>query len=225
MELNPIGLALPNSQISEAANSAAQLADTFDTFLTLLTQQLQNQDPLDPMDSQQFVSQLVEFSSVEQQIQQNDSLETLLALQAATATSTAVDYVGREVTASTNSNVLTNRQASWTYGLEREADSTQIMIFNEQGRLVRTIEGQTGAGPHTLQWDGTDEFGNLQPDGVYSLEIASRDANGVEVFVPVRVSGRATGIDMAGGEVTVEMGGLRVPATQIVAVREVPPAG
>lgn len=222
MELNPIGLALPNSQAAEAAGAAAQLTDTFDTFLTLLTEQLQNQDPLNPMDSQQFVSQLVEFSSVEQQIASNQSLETLLALQAATATSTAVDYVGREVTASSNATAMVNGQAEWQYGLEREAEVSQLVITNEQGRVVQTLDGQTGSGAHTFTWDGTDNFGNLQPDGIYTLQVFAKDAKGAEIQTPVRVSGRATGIDMAGGEVTVEIGALRVPATNIIAVREAP---
>ena len=52
------------------ANSSQQLAGNFNTFLQLLTTQLQNQNPLDPLDTNQFTQQLVEFASVEQQIEQ-----------------------------------------------------------------------------------------------------------------------------------------------------------
>jgi flagellar basal-body rod modification protein FlgD len=38
------------------------------TFLTLLVSQMQNQDPLDPVDSNQFVTQLTEYSQLEQLI-------------------------------------------------------------------------------------------------------------------------------------------------------------
>jgi flagellar basal-body rod modification protein FlgD len=43
------------------------------TFLTLLVAQLQNQDPLNPADSTQFVTQLAQFSQLEdlQNINQN----------------------------------------------------------------------------------------------------------------------------------------------------------
>jgi flagellar basal-body rod modification protein FlgD len=43
------------------------------TFLTLLVTQLQNQDPLNPADSTQFVTQLAQFSQLEdlQNINQN----------------------------------------------------------------------------------------------------------------------------------------------------------
>ena len=56
----------------------AQLSSNFDTFLTLLTTQLKNQDPTAPMDSNQFTQQLVEFSQVEQQINTNTNLKTLI---------------------------------------------------------------------------------------------------------------------------------------------------
>lgn len=220
-EFNPIALALPAENTrGNAINSSAQLADTFDTFLTLLTEQLQNQDPLNPMDSQQFVSQLVEFTSVEQQIAQNDSLETLLALQSATAVSSAIDYVGRDVTVSTDRAALNNSQAEWTYGLDREASSTRLIISNSSGKIVRTMDGETGAGPQTASWDGKDDAGNQMPDGIYQLEVFAKDSNDVPIDVPVRVEGRVTGVDMSGGEYVVELGNLRVSAFNVIAVRE-----
>jgi flagellar basal-body rod modification protein FlgD len=54
---------------SSSATSVGGLAPNEDTFLKLLVTQLQNQDPLNPADSTQFVSQLAQFSSLEQLIQ------------------------------------------------------------------------------------------------------------------------------------------------------------
>jgi flagellar basal-body rod modification protein FlgD len=48
------------------------------TFLQLLVTQLKNQDPLNPQDSSQFVSQLAQFSSLEQMATMNASMETVL---------------------------------------------------------------------------------------------------------------------------------------------------
>ncbi|MFM7344999.1 MAG: flagellar hook assembly protein FlgD [Tagaea sp.] len=64
-----------------AAAASATFGKNFDTFLKLLTTQLQNQDPLSPMDTTQFTQQLVQFSSVEQSIRQNQNLETLISFQ------------------------------------------------------------------------------------------------------------------------------------------------
>ena len=67
---------------SNAANSSLdQLASNFNSFLTLLTTQLQNQDPLVPMDTNQFTQQLVEFAGVQQQVDMNTNMQTLISLQ------------------------------------------------------------------------------------------------------------------------------------------------
>ena len=71
--------------VPEAPAPAAQQ----DTFLRLLVAQLQNQNPLDPSDPIQFVTQLAQFSALEQTTgirQQLASIESLLA-QAQNSTS------------------------------------------------------------------------------------------------------------------------------------------
>lgn len=51
----------------------------YDAFLSLLVTQLKNQDPTEPTDNAQLMAQLASFSSVEQQVQINDKLETLIS--------------------------------------------------------------------------------------------------------------------------------------------------
>ncbi|MHC5307648.1 flagellar hook assembly protein FlgD [Bartonella sp. LJL80] len=58
-------------------NAAAPNAD-YETFVKLLVAQMKNQDPTEPMDSTQFVSQLASFSAVEQAIQTNSKLDSIL---------------------------------------------------------------------------------------------------------------------------------------------------
>jgi flagellar basal-body rod modification protein FlgD len=53
-------------------------ADT-GTFLRLLVTQVQNQDPLNPQDPTEFVSQLAQFSSLEQLLNINKQLEIIAA--------------------------------------------------------------------------------------------------------------------------------------------------
>ncbi len=48
-----------------------------DTFLQLLVTQIRNQDPLSPQDPTEFVSQLAQFSSLEQLLQMGKSLESI----------------------------------------------------------------------------------------------------------------------------------------------------
>ena len=75
---------LASSQQSSATQSAASAASsaldpmvTEQTFLQLLVAQLKNQDPLDPQDGTQFVGELAQFSSVEQEVQMRTDLDSM----------------------------------------------------------------------------------------------------------------------------------------------------
>jgi len=54
-------------------------------FLNLLVAQIQNQDPLNPADSTQFVSQLAQFSELEQVIGIHNDTDSMLASMQGTA--------------------------------------------------------------------------------------------------------------------------------------------
>ena len=76
------------SSSTTATSNTNQLANT-ETFLKLLVAQLQNQDPLQPADSMQFVTQLAQFSQLEQVIAIRSDLETSSTQTSATSTSAA----------------------------------------------------------------------------------------------------------------------------------------
>src|SRR5262245_54521755 len=82
---------------SQSAGSLVNFSKDFDSFLMLLTQQLKNQDPLKPMDATEFTTQLVQFTSVEQQIRQNQNMESMITLQHSTLVSSMVSYLGNTV--------------------------------------------------------------------------------------------------------------------------------
>jgi hypothetical protein len=68
--------ALP--ELQTGANAAAQQTQTDkETFLKLLVAQLQNQNPADPSDPMQFVTQLAQFTGVEQTIAMRKELESI----------------------------------------------------------------------------------------------------------------------------------------------------
>jgi len=68
------------SSTDTPGTSSSQAAPTLDynDFLQLMIAQLQNQDPLNPTDSSEFMSQIAEFSNVEQGINANSKLDQLL---------------------------------------------------------------------------------------------------------------------------------------------------
>jgi flagellar basal-body rod modification protein FlgD len=79
--LDPVG-ASSASQAAQTGSTAAQTSSSMvnkDDFLKLLVAQIKNQDPLNPADGVQFLSQLAQFSQLEQLININTNMQTLVA--------------------------------------------------------------------------------------------------------------------------------------------------
>jgi flagellar basal-body rod modification protein FlgD len=91
--------AAPGATASGGSSGGAPAVD-YNAFLRLLITQLKNQDPTQPMDSGQFMSQLASFSSVEQGIQTNQKLDSLLA---ASSLAQADGVIGHTVTSADGS--------------------------------------------------------------------------------------------------------------------------
>lgn len=67
-----------------AAPAVTTAAPTQEMFLQLLVAQIKNQDPTNPTDATQFVSQLAQFSELEQVIAIRGDLDTQVARQSGT---------------------------------------------------------------------------------------------------------------------------------------------
>jgi len=80
------------AQTGQAATSAFGLG--FDALLKIILTQLTYQDPLKPMDNFQFVSQLAQFSQVQQGQTTNDRLQAMVSAQ---AVGQATGLLGRRV--------------------------------------------------------------------------------------------------------------------------------
>lgn len=69
----------PPATAPPAATNAVSGMANEQTFLKLLVAQIQNQDPMSPSDSMQFVTQLAQFSSLEQLMGINQGIASLNA--------------------------------------------------------------------------------------------------------------------------------------------------
>ena len=87
----PVG---STTSTTTSANSNAQSSTDLSSksaFLTLLVAQIKNQNPLNPTDGVQFLTQLTQFSQLEQAITTNQDLASIqqtLTQQAAAASAT-----------------------------------------------------------------------------------------------------------------------------------------
>jgi flagellar basal-body rod modification protein FlgD len=86
-----IAAAAAASSASAASSSASATASapSEEVFLQLLVAQLKNQDPLNPTDSTQFVSELAQFSQLEQVIAIRSDIENGVTHPAQSSTSGA----------------------------------------------------------------------------------------------------------------------------------------
>ena len=87
------------SMLAEKANPKRSPKNTLgkDDFMKLFIAQMQSQDPLNPQDSSQMAAQMAQFNGLEQMMNVNKTLETLLQSQSTDRAVGMVNYVGKEV--------------------------------------------------------------------------------------------------------------------------------
>ena len=202
------------------SQSTSIIGENFDTFLTLLTTQLQNQDPLSPLDTEQFTNQLTNFSQVEQAIATNSKLDALIGLQGTTQLNAGVAYIGKIAEAPGDQVILENGKGLFGYELPQEASQTTITILNQFGSVVTTLSGNTSAGRHVFEWDGTDLVGDDVPDGSYEVLVTPLDAEGKTLNSSTTTFGRVSGVETQDGEVTLVLGTLSVDLDEVVSVHD-----
>lgn len=215
--INPLS-ALSN--LGETSTSKDTIANDFDTFLKLLTTQLQNQNPLEPLDTNQFTQQLVQFSEVEQTIKSNKNLENLIKLQAATAITNTVGYIGKTVEVAGITQPLEDNKASWPINAESDAENTSFTIKDAEGNVIFNETKATAAGASNYEWNGENNDGGIAKEGNYTLTVSATDTNGVGVNVDVASSGVVEGIEMQGNNIFLIVGGKEINLENITAVRQ-----
>ncbi len=201
-----------------STTSMSKLAENFDQFLTLLTTQLKNQDPLSPMDSAEFTNQLVQFAGVEQQINTNKNLESLLSLQKSSQVMGALDLMGKKVEISGSSVPLQDKSATFVYTLPSKAAQTVYTISDSSGRVVYTGAGDGAAGRHEYTWNGMSTNGVQMPDGTYTVNVVALDEAGKQINASTWAIGKVTGVETSDQGAALNLGGLLVPMDRLTAV-------
>ena len=218
MTVTPAASSAPSTSSTDPSASMKQLSSNFSTFLTLLTTQLKNQDPTAPMDSNQFTQQLVMYSQVEQQIDSNTNLKTLISQGSSNASAMTTGYLGKKVSLTNGNASLTGGAASWTYNLNTASANTQLTISDANGKNVYTGAGLMTSGNHAFAWDGKDNNGNQLPDGTYKLTVTATDSNNNGVTSSVASAGTVTQIDMTASPPKLIVGNMEVSLSDIAAV-------
>lgn len=215
------GVGSTGSSTSSITGSRAGIADNFDTFLQLLTAQLKNQNPLDPLDTNAFTQQLVQFSSVEQQLKTNDYLSALVTANTNSVQTNAVSYIGKTIAADGVRSELVNGKAVWNFSLEDAATAT-VTIKDSNGNTVYTETGALQAGAGQFTWNGQTSTGSKAPDGTYSISMTGTNAEGKTVNISTQFTGMVTGVDFTGSEPVLLLGSTRVSLSNVKAISMTP---
>ena len=209
-----------SSSSSSSANSLANqtIAGNFQSFLTLLTTQLQNQYPLDPLDTNQFTQQLVEFAGVQQQLQTNDSLSSLVSLQQSAQATQALEYVGKTAVVKGNTTYMNNSSAVWELDVPT-ASTLNITIASSTGQTVFTGTYSVSKGDNQpFVWNGQATDGNQQPAGNYTLTATAAGPNGSTVGVTTGVQGVISSVDLTQSPPLLTINGQTYTVAQIQAI-------
>ena len=120
----------PTSSATSAAQNAYGL--DFQSLLKIILTQLTYQYPLKPVDNTEFVSQLAQFSQLQQSQTLNDQISTLLAAQAATQ---ATGLLGKtvDVTSSTAGSATVSGQVS---AISFASGQPQLTVKTADGQIV-----------------------------------------------------------------------------------------
>jgi len=223
MTISPVTSTGLATDASKTNSSVTGLAEDFSQFLQLLTTQLQNQDPLSPMDSTEFTNQLVQFSQVEQAINSNQKLDSLLSLQLASISSVALGYVGMDISyISADLNFDGTKPVDINYALAKEAVTCKVNIYDEEGDLVYSGNAPKDVGTNKFTWTGKDSNGNAVEAGTYTVKVAALDKDNKEIENSTVVSGHVKGIETQNGIVYVLVGDRAVAISSIVNATEKP---
>jgi flagellar basal-body rod modification protein FlgD len=214
----PAGSSSTSSAAATNALASQQIAGNFQSFLQLLTTQLQNQNPLDPLDTNQFTQQLVEFAGVQQQLNTNDSLATLVSLQQTAQSTQALGFVGKTAVVTGSTAPMTNSTASWQLDIPT-ASTLNVSIANSTGQTVFTGSYNASAGNNQpFAWNGVGNDGTQYPDGNYTLTATAKDAGGNTVAVTTAIEGVVNSVDLTQSPPLLSIGGQTYTVSQIQSI-------
>jgi flagellar basal-body rod modification protein FlgD len=206
-----------SSTTATSSGAGARLSANFDTFLQLLTTQLRNQDPTQPMDANQFTQQLVQYSQVEQQLATNDKLDKLLSSFQGNQTTTALGYLGTNISFDASQSTPGTSNTTWTFTPPSGGDYT-VRIRDANGTLVKEQAATLTAGSaQTFTWDNVRSDGSPVGTAAYTIELW-KGSGASATQVNVVNTGKVTAVDTSSGSVKLTVGTQSIPVTKITSI-------
>jgi flagellar basal-body rod modification protein FlgD len=190
-------------------SSVGQAEELQQEFLKLLLTQLENQNPLDPVDPSEYTAQLVQYSSLEQQISSNVKLDQLLASLQVSTNLNAFSYIDNRVQMETPMTVMQDSNADWQYALASDAEKVEVKVKDSEGRVVyKETLGRTEAGSYQISFDAEDALYPVADGDVLTLSIDAVDKEGKTVQYGVMTEVVIDGVETTEDGITLRAGKL-----------------
>jgi flagellar basal-body rod modification protein FlgD len=239
----PKGTVEPSTSSSPSSIKRGDDLDK-DAFLKLLVAQMNNQDPLNPMDGQQMATQLAQFSSVEQLLKLNETIEAQganddkilealdkLAEQQATDSESMLAAIESQMALGAVGKIgvmpgdrlfldASGRGVATFDAGSVGAKAGRLRILDSKGEPVaeRTLSN-IGAGTQSLELSSFQPPLDL-PAGEYRFAVDLQDEKGA--FKPAKIftSGRITGLTATPNGPQLLIGDrLTIPFSRLLQVR------
>lgn len=170
------------------------------SFLNLFVAQLKNQDPLNPDDGAQMASKLAQFHSLEEMININTNLDTMIKDSRDAALAAKIDFVGKEVEIEdTRLNLKKDQKVDINFQLDRDADQVLLEIHDSNNNVVFSKAlGPHKAGRSQFEWPGTTSAGKPAKPGVYTMSLEATDRDGLPVDFQAIGQTTITGVSLKG---------------------------
>ena len=152
-----------------------------DQFMSLLVAQIQHQDPFSPMDNQQFISQLAQFTSLEQLQGINTKLSDNMTVSQSLNNTLLMSLVGRRATVPGDTLSVSGGTVASAKVQAGNGGTATVQVKNAAGNVVATFNRDVNAGWNDLDWDGRLADGTLAADGNYSFSVSIKDRGGADV--------------------------------------------
>ncbi|MBO4369015.1 MAG: flagellar hook assembly protein FlgD [Desulfovibrio sp.] len=222
-------LSQTSMEFSSALASKKSSGDNMDKedFLMLLVTQFQYQDPLNPMEDHEFVAQMAQFSSLEQLMNLNTSMEGLTNATDNQQMLNATSYIGKQVSVSgnkigkTTSADGTTSISTFRYAFGDNVREGVLTVMDGSGNTVYTeaLSGKTANTTFEFKWNGLNDKGLPASDGTYTVSLAAYNSAGEAVLSDQVVDATVTSV--VKNESTVYLGLDGGQAMELANVRQV----
>ncbi|WP_336368162.1 flagellar hook assembly protein FlgD [Marinobacter sp. C2H3] len=179
-------------------------------FMDLMLAQLKNQNPLEPQDNGEFISQLAQFSSLQEMQNLSSTVDDVVGQFRSSQALQASAMVGKSVLAPSGVGLLgASGQLTGAIEVPASTGGLKLSVANASGELVRQIDlGSSPAGVTSFTWDGKDGNGNALPPGRYQI-IAEGSYPGGTEQLNTMVSANVDSVSLGqGGSITLNLAGM-----------------